>query len=210
MWCPTGRSSREIPATSAAASSVSPRSRSTWAWKPARYAAAKRKLPQRRRFDEREVFLSEQQLTLLVAHKPSPQLMRRSRETVAAPLRNGDDVREVVLCPLDVVRHRQCGACTDEIEAVLRSDEVACDCPSTEVDGPSSRIAVTGCVDRADHEHQPGRLCASIGVLTNLRRGDRVELRLELTGDHEQRRQALVECGVLRTESFSCSLKKVG
>ena len=90
------------------------------------------------------------------------------------------------------------------------ADEIACDCPSTEIDGPGSRIAVTGCVDRADHEHQPGRLCPSIGVLTNLRRRDRVELGLELASDHEQRRQPLAEHGVLRAESFSCSLKKVG
>jgi hypothetical protein len=136
--------------------------------------------------------------------------MRRGRETVAAPLRDGDDVREVLLCPLDVTGHRQCCASTDEVEAVLRSDEVARDCPSTEVDRPSSRITATGCLDRADHEHQSGRLYASIGVLANLRSRDRVELGLELASDHEQRRQALVEHGVLRTESFSCSLKKVG
>ena len=35
--------------------------------------------PKRRRFDEREVFLGEQELARLVAHKPSPQLMRRQR-----------------------------------------------------------------------------------------------------------------------------------
>ena len=34
-----------------------------------------------------------------------------------------------LLCPLDVARHRQCGECTDEVEAVLVADEIACDCP---------------------------------------------------------------------------------
>jgi hypothetical protein len=136
--------------------------------------------------------------------------MRGRREAVAAPLSDCDDVGEVLLCLLDVTRHCQRSERTNEVETILMVDEIACDCPPAEVDRPLSRISSAGRVDRPDHEQKPGGLSTPSRVLTNLGRGDRVKVGLELAGDDEQGSQALVELGVLWAESFSCSLQKLG